>query len=94
MDTNETFIVTRLNDKPLNIVTTFVQCPHGQTLQTPENNQRAGLCCPQTPVNKVHGSYDLLANSVIAISYGCDFCSCTCTTVVVLWHDIIRFVTV
>ena len=26
--TNETFIVTRLNDKPLNIVTTFVQSVH------------------------------------------------------------------
>ena len=24
IDTNETFIVTRLNDRPLNIVTTFV----------------------------------------------------------------------
>ena len=28
MDTNETFIVTQLNDKPLNIVTTFVQSVH------------------------------------------------------------------
>ena len=28
IDTNETFIVTRLNDKPLNIVTTFVQSVH------------------------------------------------------------------
>ena len=28
IDTNETFIVTQLNDKPLNIVTTFVQSVH------------------------------------------------------------------
>ena len=38
MDTNQTFIVTRLNDKPLNIVTTFVHSVH----PSPAHNHEDG----------------------------------------------------
>jgi len=38
MDTNETFIVTRLNDKPFNTVTTFVQSVH----PSPAHNHEDG----------------------------------------------------